>query len=203
MLRPPPYSSAHLGCWLTAGRAVEAGGSSLPLWLSQTSSQLSDSGHLPRLNEACCHKPTSCHSSAPPQCHLSVPVFYLSVHSTHLWRMFPMGLLAGSHTVWATSLNTEIPAHAICPGPTSMIPSLETSGRIGSMSVPTLSSSSRQETPPRLLHIPRGAPFHRLPPELGHQVGTQGPRTEGVKGQRISAIPVTVTSSELPSKEAN
>lgn len=146
----------------------------------------------PRLVTAVLHHNATC----PCPCSISVCTVLISGEcSQWVFWLAP--------TVWATSLNTEIPAHAICPGPTSMIPSLETSGRIGSMSVPTLSSSSRQETPPRLLHIPRGAPFHRLPPELGHQVGTQGPRTEGVKGQRISAIPVTVTSSELPSKEAN
>lgn len=129
--------------------------------------------------------------------------------SLHLWRMFPMGLLAGSHNVWATSVNTEIPAHAICLGPASMIPSLETTGDDRSNlyhSSPHQADRKHQAERKHSLTssiYPEVPPFHRLPPELGHQIGTKGPRTEGVKGQSMSAVPVTVTSSELPSKEAN
>lgn len=176
-----------------------------PLWLSQTSSQLNDSSHLPRLNEVCCRKPMSCHSSALPACHLPMPSLHLSVPQYSSLENFPNGSSGGSHNVWATSLNTE----TICLGPAPMIPSPETSGEDrsnpchSSLLTKQTGTPSREKTQPHLLHIPRGAPFHRLPPELGHQVGQEGPRTEDVKGQRMSAIPVTVTSSELPSKEAN
>lgn len=147
----------------------------------------------------------SYHSSALPECHLPMPSLHLSVPQYSSLENVPNGSSGGSHNVWATSLNTE----TICLGPAPMIPSPETSGedrsnpRYSSLLTKQTGNTKQRANTAHLLHIPRGAPFHRLPPELGHQVGQEGPRTEDVKGQRMSVIPVTVTSSELPSKEAN
>lgn len=83
----------------------------------------------------------------------------LASHSTHLCRMLPVGLLAGSHSVWATSLNTEIPGPCHLPGTRIHHPFIRDGRRIGPTYVTALSSPSRQETHLTSSIYPEVSPF--------------------------------------------
>lgn len=119
------HPSVHVGCWSAVGSTGQ-GRWLYPLWLSQTSSQLNNSSHHPRLNKVCCYKPMSCHSSIPPEMPFAHALLASQCATGPICgECSQWFFLDGSHNAWTTSLNTGIAAHTICLGPsTSMVRSL-------------------------------------------------------------------------------